>query len=265
MAISWKSIEASNCIGRKYIDKSIFRYGIHIPLDYREGFIEHLNVDEIKLGKSENIKLIFDDYVANVEIRNINSQGRSETIQIRYDGNKEFKEYLKKKFKYTDSLVEKEEKNINTDEYLEIFKSDELNNFYIKCNIHMEETLLDNTSKEYIDLKDSIDLCENEYMEVLDDNEGSNIIQENDYEYLINPKIILNFAKNYIENQGYNYTQEQLSNLYLSLKTKPFVILAGISGTGKSKIVRLLAESLGATTENGQFNMISVKPDFNDA
>lgn len=70
---------------------------------------------------------------------------------------------------------------------------------------------------------------------------------------------------NYITSQGYEYDYTLISNLYLSLKTKPFVILAGISGTGKSKIARLFAESLGATVENNQFNMISVRPDWNDS
>ena len=73
------------------------------------------------------------------------------------------------------------------------------------------------------------------------------------------------YINKYIQNQGYTYTKEQLSNLFLSLKTKPFVILAGISGTGKSKIVRLFVDSIGATTENKQFNMISVRPDWNDS
>ena len=78
-------------------------------------------------------------------------------------------------------------------------------------------------------------------------------------------KEIVNNIFKYISSQGYEYSKELISNLYLSLKIKPFVILAGISGTGKSKIVRLFAESLRATVENNQFNMISVKPDWNDS
>lgn len=69
----------------------------------------------------------------------------------------------------------------------------------------------------------------------------------------------------YIHSKGYIYSYEELSNFYLSLKTKPFVILAGISGTGKSKLVKLFAEAVGATSDNNQYNLISVKPDWNDS
>ncbi|WP_353626147.1 AAA family ATPase [Bacillus sp. JCM 19041] len=68
----------------------------------------------------------------------------------------------------------------------------------------------------------------------------------------------------YISGKGFYYEKEEVTNLYLSLKTKPFVILSGISGTGKTMVVRWFAESLGATEENGQFTVIPVRPDWND-
>ncbi|ATO38954.1 restriction endonuclease [Geobacillus thermodenitrificans] len=68
----------------------------------------------------------------------------------------------------------------------------------------------------------------------------------------------------YITAKGFYYTQEEVMNLFLSLKTKPFVILSGISGTGKTKIAQWLAESVGATEDNGQFILIPVRPDWND-
>ena len=68
-----------------------------------------------------------------------------------------------------------------------------------------------------------------------------------------------------IKSKGFIFSYEDLSNFYLSLKTKPFLILAGISGTGKSKLVKLFAEAIGATTSNNQYNIISVKPDWNDS
>lgn len=75
---------------------------------------------------------------------------------------------------------------------------------------------------------------------------------------------LIKHVHSYISAKGYYYESREIINLYLSLKTKPFVILSGISGTGKTKIVQLLAESLGATAENGQFALIPVRPDWSD-
>lgn len=60
--------------------------------------------------------------------------------------------------------------------------------------------------------------------------------------------------------KGIYYSKETLSNFYISLKSKPFVILSGISGTGKSKLVRHFANAIGA-----EFIPISVRPDWSDA
>ena len=51
--------------------------------------------------------------------------------------------------------------------------------------------------------------------------------------YQLCTKISYAYTECYITNQGYILSMD---------KTKPFVILAGISGTGKSKIVRLFAD-----------------------
>ena len=91
-----------------------------------------------------------------------------------------------------------------------------------------------------------------------DENVDKEEIVEPDEELIATD--IINKVENYIKNQGYNYTYNQLSNLYLSLKTKPFTILAGISGTGKSKIIRLLSDAIQA-----DYTLISVRPDWNDA
>ncbi|GMK38528.1 hypothetical protein PCCS19_15820 [Paenibacillus sp. CCS19] len=70
--------------------------------------------------------------------------------------------------------------------------------------------------------------------------------------------------KLYIAARGFSYPGHLIENFYLSLKTKPFVILAGISGTGKTKLVKLFAEALGATEQNNQFALIPVRPDWSD-
>lgn len=88
-------------------------------------------------------------------------------------------------------------------------------------------------------------------------------VLENKMEFLL-IKDLVNHIHSYIKSKGFYYEKEEVINLFLSLKTKPFVILSGISGTGKTKMVQWFAESLGATEENGQFHLIPIRPDWND-
>jgi 5-methylcytosine-specific restriction enzyme B len=96
-------------------------------------------------------------------------------------------------------------------------------------------------------------VSEPDYMEV---NEGKPVY--------LSSKEIVNHVDQYIKSKGFYYEKEEVINLFLSLKTKPFVIISGISGTGKTKIVQWFAESVGATEENGQFSLIPIRPDWND-
>lgn len=71
--------------------------------------------------------------------------------------------------------------------------------------------------------------------------------------------------KAYIAAAGFTYENGLIENFYLSLKSKPFVILAGTSGTGKTRLVKLFAEAIGATGANGRYQMVSVRPDWSDS
>ena len=75
----------------------------------------------------------------------------------------------------------------------------------------------------------------------------------------INTKETLAEIKNYIFASGFDYPDGLIENFYLSLKSKPFVILAGTSGTGKTRLVKLFAEAIGAA-----FKLVSVRPDWSD-
>ncbi|MCY9665693.1 DUF3578 domain-containing protein [Paenibacillus alginolyticus] len=70
--------------------------------------------------------------------------------------------------------------------------------------------------------------------------------------------------KSFIASKGFMYPDHWIENFFLSLKAKPFVILAGVSGSGKTKLVKLFAEAVGATASNGQFSLIPVRPDWSD-
>lgn len=62
------------------------------------------------------------------------------------------------------------------------------------------------------------------------------------------------------------------SNILTAIKTKPFILLAGISGTGKSRLVRTLAfktcshpELRGDPKKPGNFELIPVRPNWHDS
>ena len=70
--------------------------------------------------------------------------------------------------------------------------------------------------------------------------------------------------RDYINARGYYFDDETVANYHICLKTRPFVILAGLSGTGKSKLSQLYAEALGHTTREGRYLRVAVRPSWND-
>lgn len=81
----------------------------------------------------------------------------------------------------------------------------------------------------------------------------------------LSTKEILQHINTYIAAKGFTFDEGLVENYFLSLKSKPFVILAGTSGTGKTRLVRLFAEAIGATAENGRYKLVSVRPDWSDS
>ncbi len=63
-----------------------------------------------------------------------------------------------------------------------------------------------------------------------------------------------------IKHSGFFFQPWQIANFITAIKTKPFLILAGISGTGKSKLPSLIGQFTGA-----KVHMIPVRPDWTDS
>ena len=76
-------------------------------------------------------------------------------------------------------------------------------------------------------------------------------------------KSLIEHVHDSILRHGFTFSPQQIINYYLSLKTKPFVILTGISGTGKTKITELFAEAVCTDSEK-QYLLLPVRPDWND-
>lgn len=64
----------------------------------------------------------------------------------------------------------------------------------------------------------------------------------------------------YISARGFAFDPWQVVAFITAVRTKPFVILAGVSGTGKSALPRLIADATGAVVET-----VPVRPDWNDS
>lgn len=100
-----------------------------------------------------------------------------------------------------------------------------------------------------------------------------------------NKTIFINWLRSFVKNNNngnlqVSHNEVQLDNAYrpyiTALRTKPFMLLAGISGTGKSRIVRKLAQA--TTTQKydkdedrwkdnrpENFEMIQVKPNWHNS
>ena len=84
------------------------------------------------------------------------------------------------------------------------------------------------------------------------------IMKGDEVEMTVREKMAI--IETYIKAKGFTYDRGLIENFYLSLKSKPFVILAGTSGTGKTRLVRLFAEAIGAAYEQ-----VAVRPDWSDS
>lgn len=76
----------------------------------------------------------------------------------------------------------------------------------------------------------------------------------------------------YLKELEYRKTTYKMDKYLAAIRTKPFVLLAGISGTGKSRLVRQLARGccpanslLKDEQKPGNFEIIPVKPNWHDS
>ncbi|MFK5950110.1 MAG: AAA family ATPase, partial [Methylococcales bacterium] len=70
-------------------------------------------------------------------------------------------------------------------------------------------------------------------------------------------------VQQFMASKGFDFSLPDVTNFYLALRTKPLVILAGISGTGKTQLVRQFAKAIGYGDER-HCVLIPVRPDWAD-
>lgn len=117
-----------------------------------------------------------------------------------------------------------------------------------------------NTNYDSVLSGDNNDKSSSDVSDMQDKDIESNLIKDDIHEI----HLISNFRK-MVKSKKYNLTlnDNDLVSFYLSLKTSTLTVLAGLSGTGKSKIITAFADALGVLGTN-QFKMISVRPSWQD-
>lgn len=80
----------------------------------------------------------------------------------------------------------------------------------------------------------------------------------------LSEKELLDHIELYLRAKGYYFDKETIYNYHICLKTRPFVLLAGLSGTGKSKLSQLYAEAIGHSLDNKRYLRLPVRPNWND-
>jgi len=78
-----------------------------------------------------------------------------------------------------------------------------------------------------------------------------------------NEEELIEHVIGYIRGKGFYYPDELVKNYYACLKTKPFVILSGYSGLGKTALTRLFAEAVSDDIEE-QYLRVPVPPNLMD-
>ncbi|MCF7885626.1 MAG: hypothetical protein K9M80_03940 [Candidatus Marinimicrobia bacterium] len=101
-----KIINNNVLILRKKIDQSIFKYGWTIPIERHE-LIYSLNGETLSRGDSKEITVSIKGEYFKSKLRSVNRKTKSDTLQIRYDSNDKFKNYLKNIFQNSWEILSK--------------------------------------------------------------------------------------------------------------------------------------------------------------
>ncbi len=202
-------------------------------------------------GDCESVYLTFNQGCTELK----NKLGKSKAIEFMHN--------------VTDNLVKAiNSRSFSIGDHIDLKDNHELPYLYERGTIFYREYKKGNLPSNEIlvsDLKKMVEIYD-EYVHIMQENNYDSksetkvggVIETTNNKITI--KEIIEQIKTFIKVKGFTYDEHFIENFYLCLKSKPFVILAGISGTGKTKLVKLFAEAIGA-----EYLLVPVRPDWSDS
>lgn len=136
--------------------------------------------------------------------------------------------------------------DINQDFYLNIIQSPEIRNIlFVGTDV-------------YLEMEQAI----GHGMAFEEEVEETKVNLEEEQEEEVEEKIFINNFIKRTKDAGLVYDEKDLINFHTAMKSSNLVILSGMSGTGKSKLVQMYGEALGL--DSSQLNIIPVRPSWCD-
>lgn len=235
-----------NFIFRKTVDQSLLSGAMTIPVESHQEILQQLGIT-LERGEKQNIavRIAGSEYEASVRSVDYRGENANRTVlQINYAEKSPICRKLNSIFAYSaDVIAQRRAENPESKKQLSV--EEEYMDVYSAGGKVLEFRGHPKYPEDRADME----------------SEGG--------EEQLEVKEIISQIKAYIGSKGFRYCDGLIENFYLSLKSKPFVILAGISGTGKTRLVKLFAEAVGAVLAenggNGRYKLVSVRPDWSDS
>lgn len=222
-------------IGRKRVDWSLLRDGSTIPHGFVPDFNSANGGEEISRGERRQVVLEYEGEQYDAALVNVDRAGVSgDTVQIRYTS-RPLIELLEAKFARTRAYL-----------------------------LRVRATRAEEGDRSLIRVPDD----EAEYLDFLATGEP--------FRYRLGfhpveaipggveaPESVAGAIEkliDFVSAQGYRFAPWQVVTYVMAMRTKPFVILAGATGTGKSKLPKLVAQGTG-----GRSHLVPVRPDWTDS
>lgn len=228
-------------------------------------------------AKNENIQEIIELSAISQEIKN--KKEKLEEINTYLEKAKEHFEEKKTEIEEEVSKVLQEKQN-EANETIESYNKTIIEKF---TEIQIKEKELTSLNETFVainnnlkemenllsTLKKRVSLCRNlQFMSEEDENKYLNLLSSKEYKPINHLDFEKDFEKNFsklsehihaylFHKKNLIYTQYQIKNFLTLLKTHDIIVLSGLSGSGKTQIVKAFAETLG-----GVAKIIPVKPNW---